>query len=49
MPHIILQRDWKFGGGTIEAVWHVSKELDFLVLVLPLISPASLDKSLNLF
>lgn len=49
MPHIILQRDWKFGGSTIETVWHVSKKLGFLVLALPLISPAPLDKSLNLF
>lgn len=33
----------------LEAVWHVSMELGFLVLVLPLISPATLHKFLNLF
>lgn len=36
-------------GGTVEVVWHVSKELGFLVLVLPLISSTTLDKFLNLF
>ena len=35
-------------GGSIECVWRVSKELGFLVLVLPLISSTTLDKFLFL-
>lgn len=37
VPPVILQRDWqcqtsrRFSGGTVEAVWHVSKQLGFLV------------------